>query len=251
MANKIHSSAFIDASVIMGDGNTIGPNVVMRGAIRLGDGNEIGAQVVIENNVIIGSGNRLAGSSWIGSLGEMGSKGDVLLEDGVVLIGDRNVIREFVTINSPVRKRSTVIGNDGYFMARTHIPHDAAVGNHVVMATNSLVGGGSVVSDHAYLGLGSITHQWVDIGESGMVGLQAAVTKHVPPFCLVAGVPARIMKLNRVGAERRGYEAVVLDEAADNLRDIVAGIYHSDNELVKKIQDFIQAHPDSCTFMSR
>lgn len=244
MANQIHPSATIDASVVLGDGNSIGPNVVIRGNIRIGDDNEIGSNTVIAHTVVIGNSNRIVGAASIGSLGEMGSKGDHFVDDGAVVLGDRNVVREFVTINSPVRKKITSIGNDGYFMARTHIPHDAIIADHVVMATNSLVGGGSIVSDYAYVGLGSITHQWIDIGESAMIGLQAAVTKHVPPFCIATGVPAKIMKLNRVGAERRGISAEVLDEIEANLRDIISGKFESSNEIVLKIRKFVNTHPD-------
>lgn len=251
MTNTVHPSAILGPDVVLGNGNIIGPGVVMRGRITLGDDNELGAHTVIERNVRIGNGNRIVGAASIGSLGEMGSKGDSFVEDGAVVIGDRNVIREFATINSPVRRQATTIGNDGYFMARTHIPHDATIGNHVVMATNSLVGGGVVVSDHAYIGLGAITHQWVDVGESAMVGLQAAVLKDVPPFCLVTGIPAKILKLNRVGAERRGIDGAVLDEVEQNLAAIIAGSYDSANPVVRTIRSFVETHPQCLTFAAR
>ena len=130
-------------------------------------------------------------------------------------------------------------------MARTHIPHDADVRNNVVMATNSLIGGGTIVYDNAYIGLGSITHQWTDIGESAMIGLQAAVTKHVPPFCTITGVPAKILKLNRTGLERRGFTAEILDEVENNFKAIIMGDYDSQNEMVVKIREFMAQYPES------
>lgn len=245
MQNNIHSSAIIGNDVKLGVNNTIGPNVIIQGNVSIGDDNHIGVNTIIINNVIVGNGNMLAGSASIGSLGEMGTKGDVFFENGKVIIGNNNVIREFVTINSPVRKATTSIGDLCYFMARTHIPHDAEVKNNVVMATNSLIGGGTIVYDHAYIGLGSITHQWIDIGESAMIGLQAAVTKHVPPFCIITGIPGRILRLNRTGLERRGFAAELLDEVENNFQQIILGKYFSSNEIVIKICQFFEKYPSA------
>ncbi len=245
MQNNIHKTAQIGSKVKFGKNNTIGPNVVMDGDITIGDNNVIGLNTMILNNVSIGNGNKIVGASSIGSLGEMGTKGDIFLEDGKVIIGNNNTIREFVTINSPVRKEATSIGDNCYFMARSHIPHDADVRNNVVMATNSLIGGGSVVYNYAYIGLGSITHQWTDIGESAMVGLQAAVIKHVPPFCTVTGIPAKILKLNRTGLERRGFTVEVLDEVEQNFKDIIMGHYMSKNEIVITIGAFLEKYPEA------
>lgn len=244
MSNNIHKTAIIGSDVIIGENNTIGPHVVIEGKVSLGSNNIIGPNTMISNNVKIGDHNRFVGNASIGALGEMGTKGDIFVEDGCVQIGNHNVFREFMTINSPVRKKITSIGNNGYFMARTHIPHDAEIKNNVVMATNSLVGGGSVVFDFAYLGLGSITHQWIDIGESAMIGMQAATTKHVPPFCIITGVPSRIFKFNRVGAERRGFDTAVLDEVDQNFQQIILGEYSGTNEIITKIKNFISNYPD-------
>ena len=245
MKNNIHGTAIIGDDVKIGENNSIGPNVVIMGNVTIGNNNHFGANTIISNNVIIGNDNRFAGLISIGGLGEMGTKGDVFLENGNVIIGNNNVIREFVTINSPVRKETTSIGNNCYFMARTHIPHDADIRNNVVMATNSLIGGGTIIYNNAYIGLGSIIHQWTNIGESAMIGLQAAVTKHVPPFCTITGVPAKILKLNRTGLERRGFTSEVLDEVDQNFKSIIMGEYVSENEIVVKIREFMTEYPQT------
>lgn len=244
MENKIHSSAIIGNDVIIGKNNSIGANVIIEGNIKIGDNNFIGHNTIISNNVEIGDGNKIIGFASIGSLGEMGTKGDIFLEDGKVIIGNNNTLREFITVNSPVRKLKTAIGNNCYLMARTHIPHDAELKNKVVMATNSLIGGGSVAYDYAYIGLGSITHQWTDLGESSMIGLQAGVTKHIPPFTVVTGVPAKILKFNRTGAERRGFERDILDEVETNFVKIINNEYRSNNEIVFTIKKFIEQYPE-------
>ena len=243
--NQIHKTAIIGPDVLLGENNTIGAYVILDGKISIGNNNIIGHNSVITNNVKIGNDNKIIGSASIGSLGEMGTKGDVFLEDGSVIIGNNNVLREFITVNSPVRKKYTIIGDNCYLMARTHVPHDAELKNNVVMATNSLVGGGSIVNDYAYIGLGSITHQWVDIGESAMIGIQAAVTKFVPPFCTVTGIPAKILKFNRTGAERRGFDIDILDEVENNFKHIINGVYVSNNPIIIIINYFIKNNKDT------
>jgi UDP-N-acetylglucosamine acyltransferase len=245
MKNHIDPTAIIGDNVSLGENNTIGAFVVIKGNISIGNNNVIGDFSRIVNNVEIGDQNRIEGYASIGSLGEMGTKGDSFVADGKVSIGNNNVLREFITINSPVRKKATLIGNNCYFMARTHVPHDAEIGNNVVMATNSLVGGGCVVHDFAYIGLNSSVHQWVDLGESCMVGLQAAVTRPVPPYCIVTGMPARIMKLNEVGLQRRGFSDSIIEEAKESLQLAIKMEYSGDNLILQKISEFISKHPDS------
>ena len=149
--NEIHPSAHISSDVKLGSGNVIGANVSIIGEVSLGNGNHIGPGSVIQNRVVIGDENQIYGPISIGSLGEMGTKGDSMPDHGVVKIGNRNTIREFTTINFPVRELETAIGDDCYLMARTHVPHDAVLGDRVVMATNSLIGGGCKVGDAAYI----------------------------------------------------------------------------------------------------
>jgi UDP-N-acetylglucosamine acyltransferase len=156
MNNQIERTAIIGPNVHVGNNNYIGHNVVLEGNITIGSNNKILHNTVISNTVIIGDNNSIFSSVSIGSLGEMGSKGDRLPENAKVVIGNNNTIREFATINSPVRSEQTLIGNNCYLMARTHVPHDAVLKNYVVMATNSLIGGGCVLHDYAYLGLGAL-----------------------------------------------------------------------------------------------
>lgn len=246
MENYIHPTVYINpkTNFVIGKGNYIGPNVVIEGDTEIGDNNKIGPGNFFFNKIKIGSNNIFVGGSSFGSLGEMGTKGDSYNSNNLVIVGNFNTFREYITVNFPVRKKYTLIGDRCYFMARTHIPHDAEVKNYVVMATNSLIGGGCMVDDYAYIGLGSITHQWCNIGESAMIGLQAGNTKHIPPFIIVTGVPSRILKLNIEGAKRRGFSEMVIDEASVNLKKILANEYLSENYIVAKINEFILSNPD-------
>jgi UDP-N-acetylglucosamine acyltransferase len=242
--NSIHNTAFISENVRLGKNNYIGQNVIIDGNIEIGDNNIIGPNSVLVNNLKIGSSNRFYGSISIGSLGEMGTKGDVFLENGIVQIGSNNIFREFITINSPVRRDKTIIGDNSYFMARIHIPHDAIVGNYVTMATNSIIGGGCIVGDYAYLGLGSISHQWLEIGKYSMIGMQSVNTKDIPPYCTVVGIPSKISGINKIGLLRRGFSEGEIDEAQANVNSIWIQTQHIENSIINDIIEFSKLKPN-------
>ena len=239
MENNIHQTAILGKNVKIGTNNTICENVIINDNVVIGDNNYIGPFSHISNNVEIKDGNKFFGQISIGSLGEMGSKGDLFVEDGKVQIGSRNVFREFITVNSPVRNKTTKIGDNCYFMARSHIPHDSIIMNNVVMATNSIIGGGCIVQDFAYIGLGSITHQWLTIGESAMLGMNSVNTKNIPPFSVVVGIPSTIIGLNHVGASRRGFLKKDIDKAIKKMPLIMKGNYEVNDPISKTIVQFI------------
>ena len=237
--NKIHRSAVIEGNVVIGKNNSIGANVVITGNIKIGINNIIGPGTTILNSVEIGDSNHFIGNVFIGAQGEMGSKGDFIIADAIVRIGNNNIFREFITVNSPVKRKITSIGNNCYFMARSHIAHDCIIQNNVVMAQATLAGGVTIF-DHAFIGLGSVSHQWINIGESAMIAMQAANAKSIPPFTIVSGIPSKLLKFNRIGAERRGFPEDILNEVDQNFKEIIDGVYKSQNPIIQKIQEFIR-----------
>lgn len=52
------------------------------------------------------------------------------------------------------------------------------------------------ICDHVWIGTGVTVLPGVRIGEGAVVAAGAVVTKDVPPACLVAGVPARVVREN-------------------------------------------------------
>ncbi len=62
------------------------------------------------------------------------------------------------------------------------------------------------IEDHAWLGLGCTIMKGVTIGHHAVVATQAVVVKDVPPHCVVAGNPAKVIKDFRTDPEvvRRG-----------------------------------------------
>ncbi|CCH27477.1 UDP-N-acetylglucosamine acyltransferase [Actinosynnema sp. NPDC047251] len=190
MANRIHQTAIIGAEVELGDDNVIGPYTVIAGPARIGDGNYIGPHVSIGGPAEYLGADHLAG--WDGEVGGPG-----------VVIGDRNRIREFVTVNQGVTE-ATAVGDDCYLMGRAHLAHDVRLDDGVIVTSAVQIAGHCHVWSGANVGLGTVVHQRTTIGPGAMVGMGSAVRKEVGAFTITVGNPARTTGVNTVGLQRRG-----------------------------------------------
>jgi UDP-N-acetylglucosamine acyltransferase len=163
--------------------------------------NSIHMSSIIYDGVKMGRDNWVAPYSVIGSPGEIrnnkllpASECRTSLDVGVI-IGDRNVIREFSTIQAGATS-PTKIGNDCYIMTKTHIAHDAVLKNGVTVSSSAVMGGHSIIGDNANVGLNSVLHQHTVIGDGVMIGMGSVLKGGVPPFMLGFGNPFRIMRVN-------------------------------------------------------
>lgn len=240
--NNIHHTAIIDGNVEMGYGNTIGAYSIIKGNIKMGDNNFIGPHCYLQNNIKIGHYNRFEAFVALGALGEMGAKGDVFVEDGKIIVGDGNTLREYVNVHSPVRRKSTAIGNKCYIMNKVYIAHDCQIGDNVMMSALTKFGGGVSADSHSNFGMGSAVHQWTDVGESVMVGMNTAVSSHLPPFVIVAGSPARIHRINLVGLTRRGFAPSLIESLQTRYASLLTENTTPANELEENVARFVKTH---------
>lgn len=203
MAN-IHASALVDpraeldSSVEVGAYSIIGPNV------RIGAGTVIGPHVVIDGHTTIGRDNRFFQFSSIGGAPQDKKYAG---EPTRLEIGDRNMVREFCTLNTGTIQDEGVtrIGDDNWFMAYVHVAHDCLVGNKTIIANSTSLAGHVHVGDWAILGGLVGVHQFCKIGPHAMVGAKTYVSQDVPPFTMVTGNPASPHGVNTEGLKRRGF----------------------------------------------
>jgi UDP-N-acetylglucosamine acyltransferase len=205
MAN-IHPSAVVDPKAELDAGVTVGPFTVIGPHVKIAAGTAVAAHVVIEGHTTIGRDNRIFQFGSIGAANQDKKYGG---EPTELVIGERNTIREFVTLHvgTVQDKAVTRIGDENWIMAYTHIAHDCVVGSHTTLANNTTLAGHVELGDWVTIGGLTGIHQFVKIGAHAMVGFQSAVAQDVPPFMLVDGNPLAVRGFNVVGLRRRDFSA--------------------------------------------
>jgi UDP-N-acetylglucosamine acyltransferase len=214
MAVTIHPTAVVDPSAQLADGVLVGPFASIGPDVTLGEGCEILTHAVIHRNTIMGRENRVfSGASVGGDPQDLKYKG----ERSWLHVGDRNTIRECVTLNRGVGlDGKTLIGSDNLLMAYSHVAHDCVVGDHVVIVNAVALAGHVTVEDHAFLGGMCAVHQFARIGGYAMVGGGAMLSKDVCPYTTISGDIPQMYGLNLVGLRRAGFtreQIHALDEA--------------------------------------
>jgi UDP-N-acetylglucosamine acyltransferase len=205
----IHSSAIIDPRARIAGNVTVGAFSVIGPEVEIAEGCWIGPHVVINGPTRIGHDNRIF---QFASIGDMPQDKKYAGEPTRLEIGDRNVIREYCTINRGTTQDTGVtrVGNDNWIMAYVHIAHDCQIGDHTIFANSASLAGHVHVGNHAILGGFTLVHQFCRIGAHCFTGLSSVITKDVPPFVMAAGNPASPHGLNREGLKRRGFSETTL-----------------------------------------
>jgi UDP-N-acetylglucosamine acyltransferase len=202
----IHPTALVDPAARIGGDVSIGAYSIVGPQVEIGDRTTIGPHVVIEGRTRIGCDNRIF---QFASIGAEPQDKKFHGEQSELVIGDRNLIREFVTFNRGTADGggATRIGNDNWIMAYVHIAHDCQVGNHVVFANNATLAGHVEIGDHVILGGFTGIHQFCKIGAHAFTGMGSLINADVPPFVIVAGPYAKPRGINSEGLKRRGFDA--------------------------------------------
>lgn len=235
----IHPTAIVDPAARLGAGVEVGPYAIVDGDVVVGDACRIGAHARLQGPLVLGERCEVGFSALLGGDPQVKGRAGPF---GRARIGRRNVFREFAQVHrSMVPDGETVIGDDGYFMACSHVAHDCVVGDHVVVCNNSLLSGHVHVQDRAFISGNCAIHQFVRIGELSMVGGVTPVEGDVPPFGLVVGNRPTVLRgLNVVGLRRAGFPA----EVRAALQSAYRTLFRSDLPLPERLAAVDAATPE-------
>ena len=245
----IHKSSVVDKKAIIGNNVKIGPYCYVGANVKIGDDVQFISNVHIQGRTEVGKGTKIFPFASIGTEPQdLKYKG----ESNSLQIGEKNVIREYVTINPGTKGGGgkTVIGNNCLFMISSHIAHDCKIGNDVVIANNVPLGGHVTIEDSVVIGGNSAVQQFTRIGRLAMIGGMTGVLKDVIPFGLSFGNRNYLRGLNLIGLKRKKYEnkkILELDSAfkkifsSKNLHENLNRINgeYKENDLVKEVINFI------------
>jgi len=227
----IDGRALVDSGAQIGNDVTIGPFTIVESGVVIGPGTWIGPNVVIRQNTTIGAGNKIYQFS---SVGEDPQYASYQNEETYLEIGDRNVVREYCTLNrgSPAGSGTTRIGNDNLIMAYAHVAHDSLLGDHIVFANGASLAGHVEIGDYAILGGFTLVHQFCRIGAHSMTGIGAVCLQDVPPYILAVGNAASPCGINIRGLRRRGFSEPVIQA----LRGAYRCLYRQELSLDKALE---------------
>ena len=246
----IHKSSVIDRQAKISDNVKIGPFCYIGPNVELDDGVELVSNVHLEGYTKIGKGTKIFPFA---SLGTQPQDLKYRNEKNSLLIGENNLIREYVTINPGTEGggSKTTVGNNCLFMISSHIAHDCIIGNNVIIANNVPLGGHVPIEDNVIIGGNSAVQQFTRVGRSAMIGGMTGVLKDVIPFSLSIGNRNYLQGINLIGLRRQKYDnkkIIGLDKAykeifaSDNLHENLTKINgeYKNNELVSEVIKFIE-----------
>ncbi len=210
----IHPTAIVHPGAELASNVEVGPYAVIGEHVKIGRGTTIGAHTVIDGWTTIGEENRISQMTSIGAPPQdLKYKG----EETLVLIGDRNIIREFATVHrgTPSGRKQTVIGSNNMLMAYSHVAHDCILGDGIVMANAATLAGHVTVDSFAIFGGLVAVHQFVRIGGYVMIGGGTMVGHDIPPYTIAATCEKRdasLRGLNLIGLKRRGFSPELVSD---------------------------------------
>jgi UDP-N-acetylglucosamine acyltransferase len=227
----IDSSAIVDPRAQIGEGTTIGPHAVIGPRVTIGANCRVGASAVIDGWTDIGDDTEIYPFASIGQVPQdLKFRG----EETRLVIGRRNIFREFVTIHRGTRGGGGVtrIGDRNVFMAYVHVAHDCHVGHDTIFGNMATLGGHVFVDDFANISAGSGVHQFCRVGRHAFIGGYSVVTKDALPFARTVGSrPARIFGVNTIGLMRRGIAADVIAKLKRSFRYLLQSKLNTTNAL--------------------
>jgi UDP-N-acetylglucosamine acyltransferase len=204
--------AYIAGNVIIGEGTWVGPNSTILDGARIGKNCKIFPSAVVS-----------------GIPQDLKFRG----EETTAELGDNTTVRECATINrGTAAVGKTVVGNNCLLMAYSHVGHDCAIKNNVIIGNSTALAGEVDVDDWAILSAGTMAHQFSHIGAHVMIGGGGKVRIDVPPFIKADRDPLAFMGLNSVGLTRRGFEK----ERIDEIHEIYRAIYQKGMNITQALE---------------
>ncbi len=250
MSELIHPTAVIDPRAELAAGVRVGAYAVVGAHVTIGEGCEIGSSAQVEGPIVLGRENRIFPHACIGfEPQDLKYQG----EETRLQIGCGNTFREFCTIHRGTDKGGgiTTIGDDNLFMAYAHVAHDCHVGDRTVFSNGGTLAGHVDVHDDAVVGAYSAVHQHCRVGRHAYIGGYSVITQDALPFVKTVGHRPAVYGLNKVGLERKGFDAETLKRLEVALRVLLRSglstssalerlrLDHSDGAEVDELIEFV------------
>lgn len=220
MSPQIHATAIVDPAAELADDVEVGPYAIIEKDVKIGAGCKIGAYVHIDCGTRMGERNQVYSHATLGFPPQhLGYD----FSPTRLIIGDDNVLREYVNIHRGMKEDSdTIIGNSNFLMGKVHVAHDCHIGDNNIMANSAGIAGHVHIGSRCFISGLTGVHQGCRIGDMAMIGGVSKVTQDIPPFMTADGHPAHVHGLNSLGLRRGGLAPHVRSELKRLMKTIYA-----------------------------
>lgn len=240
-ATRIHPTAIVESGARLGAGVRVGPFCTVGPNVILGDNVELMSHVVVTGDTTIGAGTRVFPHAILGTEPQnIAYRG----ERTTLKVGANNLIREGVTMNigTANSRGETIVGDNGMFLAYSHVAHDCVVGNNVTFANNVMLAGHVTIGDRVIIGGGAGIHQFCSVGHHAFIGGISAVVNDVIPYGMVVGSRAYLAGLNLVGMKRSGMSRQDMNALRSAYKQLFAS---NGNTLRENARALVEEYPDT------
>lgn len=244
----IHPTAIVSSEAEIGEGVEIGPYVIVEGDAQIGDGSKLDSHSVVKTGSRIGKNVLVGNYVVIGGLPQ--DLGFDPKTKTYAVIGDGTELREGATVNRATQPEgSTVVGENCYLMAQSHVGHDCVLGEKVVLANVAMVAGFVTIGSFSFMGGGAGIHQYNRIGEGVMIGGNAAISLDIAPYTIVAdrnelyglnlvGLRRRKVPLEHIKALKACYKDVLAE--SNNIKDRASELLKSEYKSMEEVRLFLE-----------
>jgi len=242
MSTVVHPTAVVSPKAELGEDVVIGPYAVVGEGVVLGARTTVGAHASVQGPAVFGEENRIFPHAALGfDPQDVKYRG----EPTRLLVGSRNVFREFTTVHrgTPSGKAETVIGDDNYFMNYSHVAHDNRIGSRVVMANYAVLAGHVEVGSFAIVGAFNAIHQFCRVGAYAFLGAYTGCRQDVLPFCRTDGLDAKTYGLNTIGLKRNGFSDERIEALQKAYRLLVKSKLNT-SQALERIAQELPGEPD-------
>jgi len=242
----IHPNALVSPKARLAPDVEVGPNTVIAEDVEIGPNTKIGSSCFIDEGARIGAEVEIFhGAVVSGRPQDLKYAG----EKTRFYVGDKTIIREFVTLHRGTSATGqSSVGKNCLLMAYAHVAHDCRLGDNVIMANAVQLGGHVEIGDWAIIGGGTVVHQFCKVGAHSMVGGGFRITQDLVPYALAAGYPLKILGLNKVGLERRGFEKETIAALERAFRHLFRGKLNT-SQAVEKVRAEFDSLPEIKTLL--
>jgi UDP-N-acetylglucosamine acyltransferase len=234
MASPIHPTAIIEPGATLAEDVVVGAYAYVGAKAVIGAGTILHHHANVEGLTTIGRECEIFPFACVGTkTHDLKFKGG----DPGLVVGDRNVFREYVSVHGATKDGEfTRMGDDNVMLAYSHIAHDCVVGNFLVMSAQSALAGHVHVEDHVNIGWGTGVHQFCRLGSYAMLGGMSKIVQDVPPYVIADGNPAIARSINKVGLERNGFTPERLEAVKQVFRTVYRAGYNR-TQALEKLRD--------------